>query len=442
MRFLNKFCSSISIVLLLTIVLIGCSSNTNGSGGTNESGSNTGNEGSGEGASQVKLEILSWWTAGGEADALNAVLDGFHAANPDIKVENAAVAGGAGSNAQTVLSARLAGGEPPAIFQAQGGPDLLRWQEAEYLDSMTALYDEFGWKDVIPEELLQMNMKDNEIYGLPINIHRNNVIWYNKKLFDENGLQAPTTYDEFFAAADVLKAKGITPLALGDKNPRWSTLVLETVLLNQLGADGISELWTGNADFDTPEIREALSTYQKMLTYTNDNHSALDWQDAAELIVSGDAAMMIMGDWASGFFASKNMEPNVDYGWISTPSGEKIFNVVNDSMGMPKDFTDKEAAKKLIEYFGSVEGQKTFNKLKGSIPARTDVDVSDYSVYSQSAAQDFKESRIVLSLAGGSATPAAFINKFDEAVNMFTYQQDADALIATLNQARSILTGN
>lgn len=439
MKFFNKSNSVIGLLLLMSLVLYGCSSNAN-EGSSNKGSSN---EGSGTGTGQqVKLDILSWWTAGGEADALNAVLDGFHAAHPDIVVENAAVAGGAGSNAQTVLATRLAGGDPPAIFQAQGGPDLLRWQESGSLESLTAFYDEFGWKDVIPETLLQMNTIDNEIYGLPINVHRNNVIWYNKKLLDENGLQPPATYDEFFTVAEALKAKGITPLALGDKNPRWATLLLETALLDRVGADGITELWTGDKDFDTPEVREAIDIYQKLLSYTNENHSALDWQDAAELIVRGDAAMMVMGDWASGFFASKNMEPNVDYGWITTPSAEKVFNVVNDSMGMPKGVANQEAVKELVEYFGSVEGQKAFNKLKGSIPARTDVDVSDYSLYSQSAAQDFKEARIVLSLAGGSATPAAFINKFDELINMLTYQKDADAFIQALNEARTILKGN
>jgi len=427
MNSIKKGSALIVFLLLFSVTLLGC-----GSKNTGESNNSS---------SKVDLEILSWWTAGGEADALDAVLKGFNEKYPDINVKNAAVAGGGGSNAQTVLSTRLQGGDPPAVFQAQGGPDLLRWQDAEYLESLTDLYRENGFQGVIPNELIQMNTIDNEIYGIPINIHRNNVIWYNKKIFDEFGLQPPKSMDEFFTVAEALTAKGVTPLALGDKNPRWGTLIFDIVLLDVFGADDIAKLWTGEVDFDSPQMREAVNVFSKVLSYTNKNHSALDWQDAAELVVSGEAAMHIMGDWESGFFVSKNLKPNVDFGWAPTPSKEKIFNIVNDSMAMPKGVKNKDAAKKLVEYLGSAEAQQAFNKLKGSIPARTDVDVSDFSEYSQSAAKDFKDSRIVLSLAGGSATSAGFINKVDEAVNIFTTQKDANAFIELLNQARSHLKG-
>nr|WP_099361199.1 ABC transporter substrate-binding protein [Fredinandcohnia onubensis] len=426
-----KLVKKLSILALFSIMLSTILAACN----TEETGKDTGSSG-------TKLEILSWWTAGGEAEALNAVLDGFAETNPDIKVENAAVAGGAGANSQAVLSTRLQGGDPPAVFQAQGGPDLLRWHDAGYLDSLTKIYEENGWLEVFPEELIKMNTVDGEIYGLPLNIHRNNVIWYNKKVFDDNGLEPPKNFDEFFEVAETLKEKGITPLALGDKNPRWATLVFETILLDKLGADGTSELWTGEVDFDTPEVREAVKTFEKLLSYTNENHSALDWQDAAELVVSGKAAMQIMGDWQSGFFESKNMEPNVDYGWVQTPSKEKVFSIVNDSMGMPKDISNPEEARKFVEYLGSTEAMKNFNIKKGSIPARTDVDMSEFGEYSKAAAEDFKEAKLYVGLAGGSATPAGHIAKVDEAMNIFVTQKDVDSFIDSLNQARSLITGN
>ncbi|MEH7379011.1 ABC transporter substrate-binding protein [Bacillus sp. JJ1533] len=427
MRLVKKFSILVVFSIILSIILAGCNSEEAGKGSD---------------SSGAKLEILSWWTAGGEAEALNAVLDGFAEENPDIKIENAAVAGGGGANSQAVLSTRLQGGDPPAVFQAQGGPDLLRWHDAGYLDSLSSMYEENGWLDVIPEELVKMNTVDGEIYGLPLNIHRNNVIWYNKKVFEENGLEPPTTFEEFFAVAETLKGNGVTPFALGDKNPRWATLVFETILLDKLGADGTVELWTGEVDFDTPEVREAVETFEKMLSYTNENHSALDWQDAAELVASGKAAMQIMGDWSSGFYETKDMEPNVDYGWVQTPSKEKIFSIVNDSMGMPKDIDNPEEARKFVEYLGSTEAMKNFNIKKGSIPARTDVDMTEFGEYSQAAAKDFKEAKIYVGIAAGSATPAGHIAKVDEAVNIFVTQKDVDSFIDSLNQARSLITGN
>lgn len=434
-----------TVLVLLVVLVAACGGNQSSSGGASNSNDgnakntgSTGNAGN-TGDAVVKLDILSWWTAGGEAEALQAVLDGFTDEHPNIQVENAAVAGGAGANSQAVLSTRLRGGDPPAVFQAQGGPDLLRWHEAGYLEPLNDLYEANGWMDVYPQALIDMNSIDGQIYGLPINVHRNNVIWYNKKIFTEHGIEPPTTFDEFFEIAETLKAKDIVPLALGDKTSRWATLVFEMVLLDEFGVDGAAELWTGNVEFDSPEMRNALETFSRILDYTNDNHSALDWQDAAELVISGKAAMHIMGDWETGFFESKNFKLDEDYGWVQAPNAEKVFSIVNDSIGMPKGVVQVEEAKKFLTYLGSEKGQRDFNKLKGSVPARTDVDISSYSSYSQGAAKDFKEAKISVGLAGGSATPAGFINKVDDIVKEFVTRRNADSFIDSLNQAKSLL---
>ncbi|GGP12076.1 ABC transporter substrate-binding protein [Oceanobacillus neutriphilus] len=387
-----------------------------------------------------KIEILSWWTAGGEADALNTVLDGFHDEYPDIIVENAAVAGGGGSNSQAVLSSRLQGGDPPAIFQAQGGKDLLRWLDAGYLQDMDGIFAENNWDEVFPSEIIDMNKQDEHVYGLPMNIHKNNVIWYDKKLFDELNLKAPETFDELIEVSEKLKDEGVTPIALGDKNPRWTTLWFDVLLLEELGADKYAQLWNGEIDFDSKEVVNAAEKLKTILGYINDNHSALDWQDAGDLIIDGEAAMQLMGDWESGYFETKGWEPNEDYGWVAAPGTQEYFNVVNDSMGFPEGVKDEESAKKLISYMGSKEAQEDFNKLKGSIPARTDVDTSDFSVYSQDAAEDFKNLKITISLAGGSATPAGFLSKVDDAINAFVTQQDVDNFINTLVDAQSLLS--
>lgn len=422
----------LTIIALLVLMTAACSGNKPSSNGTDqEKGSDT--------DASVKLDILSWWTAGGEAEALNAVLKGFMDQNPLIKVENAAIAGGAGANSQAVLSTRLQGGDPPAVFQAQGGPDLLRWQDAGYLQPLNDLYEANGWNEVYPQALIDMNSKDGQIYGLPLNVHRNNVIWYNKKVFADHGIEPPTTFEDFFAVAEKLQAEGIVPLALGDKTSRWATLVFEMALLDEFGVDGAAELWTGNVDFDSPQMRSALETFSRILDFTNENHSALDWQDAAELVISGQAAMHIMGDWETGFFESKNFKLDADYGWVQAPNSEKVFSIVNDSLGMPKGVVNVEEAKKFITYLGSEQAQKDFNTLKGSIPARTDVDLSSFNPYSQGAAQDFKEAKINISLAGGSATPAGFINKVDDTVKEFVTQRNIDNFIKSLNQAKSLL---
>lgn len=170
------------------------------------------------------------------------------------------------------------------------------------MEPLNELYEAEGWNDKFPQDLIDLVSSDGSIWSVPVNIHRGNVLWYNKKVFDDNGLTVPTTFDEFFAAADALKAKGITPLALGDKEPWAATHLFETVLLGTLGADGYRQLWTGDLSFDDPKVKEALETFKRMLTYVNEDHAARNWQDASQLVSSGEAAMNVMGDWAKGYF--------------------------------------------------------------------------------------------------------------------------------------------
>ena len=155
-----------------------------------------------------KLEIFSWWTGAGEEDGLKALIELFKDKHPDIEVENAAVSGGAGTNAKVVLATRMQGDEPPSTFQVHGGAELNEgWVAAGKMESLDALYDEEGWRDKFPASLIELVSKDGKIYSVPVNIHRGNVFWYNKKVFEDNGLEAPKTFDDFFAVADKLQAK-------------------------------------------------------------------------------------------------------------------------------------------------------------------------------------------------------------------------------------------
>src|SRR5699024_10296357 len=140
----------------------------------------------------------------------------------------------------------------------------------------------YDWNEVFPEEILNMNMQDGKIYGLPMNVHRNNVIWYDKEIFDDLNLDIPTNFDEFIEVSEKIDAEGITPIALGDKNPRWTTLWFDAFLLDELGADDYAKAWEGELDLNSPEFKNAAEKLKTTLGFINDNHSSLDWQDAAD----------------------------------------------------------------------------------------------------------------------------------------------------------------
>lgn len=386
-----------------------------------------------------QVEIFSWWTGAGEEAGLKGLIKEFQGKQPDIEVLNSAVSGGAGTNAKAVLASRMQGGDPPDAFQVHGGSELNSgWVAADKVIPLNDLYASEGWMDKFPKDLIDLVSQDGNIYSVPVNIHRGNVVFYNKKIFDDNNLKAPTTFDEFFAVADALKAKGIVPLALGDKEPWTATMVFENILLGELGADGYKQLWTGELSFDDAKVKSSLETFKKMMTYINNDHAARNWQDAAQLVAKGDAAMNIMGDWAKGYFTTDlQLTANKDFGWTPTPNTSGMFMVITDTFAIPKGAKNEASAKEWLKVLGSVEGQDVFNPLKGSIPARIDADKNKYDVYGQQTIEDFKVSKLAPSMAHGSAAPEGFTTQANQVVNIFVTNGDVDQALKALKQAQS-----
>ncbi|MBP1949789.1 glucose/mannose transport system substrate-binding protein [Virgibacillus litoralis] len=416
----------IMFLLALALVVSACSSESSGSDGDSDSGE-----------SAKEVEIFSWWTGAGEEDGLLALIDLFEEEHPDIAVENAAVAGGAGTNAKAVLATRMQGDDPPSTFQVHGGDELNEgWVAADKMQPLNDFYEENGWMDKFPQELIDLVSKDGNIYSVPVNIHRGNVMFYNMQVFEDNGIEVPTTFDEFFEVADELKAAGVDPIALGDKESWTATQIFENVLLGVLGPDDYKKLFEGEFGFDDERVVEATEKFGKMLDYVNEDHASRNWQDSGQLVANGDAAMINMGDWAKGYFANDlELETNKDFGYFEFPATDGEFVVITDTFGLPKGIDNPDDVKKFLSVLGSVEGQDAFNPLKGSIPARVDADESNYDQYGKDTMADFQEARLVPSLAHGSAASEGFLTKVNQAVNIFVTQRDVDAFVQALESA-------
>ena len=374
-----------------------------------------------------KLEIFSWWTTGGEAAGLQELFKLYGTmCSPNVDIVNSTVAGGGGAAARQVLTTRMLGNDPPGSFQVHMGHELTdTWVTTNYMESLDSLYTQQGWSNVFPKGVLDIVSYQGKPYAVPVNIHRANVLWYNKSVFTANNLQPPTTLDEFFTVADALKAKGITPLALGDVEAFASVQLMETTLLGKLGATGYDGLWTGATDWNSAQVTDALTTYKKMLDYVNSDHSSLSWDQANDLVISGKAAMTIMGDWLEGDNKAKKF---TDYGWLPSPGTAGMYDALSDTFGLPKSAPNRDAVVCWLKVVGSKQGQEAFNPLKGSICARTDCDASKFDAYLQSAMADWKKDTIVPSLAHGAAVSQGWLTGVSDAVTAFV----ADKNVATL----------
>ena len=384
-----------------------------------------------------EIEIFSWWTAGGEAEGLQALFDIYTKKYPDVKIINATVAGGAGTNAKAVLKTRMLGGDPPDTFQVHAGKELTdTWVKTGFMEPLTDLFKSEGWLKVMPKGILDIVSYRGNYWSVPVNIHRANVLWYNKKVFKDNGLTPPKTFDEFFKVADALKAKGVIPFVLGTKDGWEAAHVFETILIAKLGAEGYKGLWTGKTKWSNPKVTEALEILKKLFTYINPDHSAATWDEAYQYIISGKGAMSIMGDWAAGYFFSKGYP---DFGWAPVPETAGVFDALSDSFGLPKGCKNRDNVIAFLRVLGSKEGQEAFNIKKGSIPARTDINKNLFPEYQKSCMEDWMKDTIVPSVIHGAAAAEGWVTEFKDVISLFIARPDISttqkALIQIANRA-------
>ena len=386
----------------------------------------------------AKLEIFSWWTSGGEAAALEALFNTYKKQYPGAGIINATVAGGGGSAARPVLQTRLAVGNPPDTWQSHPGWELLsQYVEPNYCEPITDLYRSEGWDNVFPKALIDMMSRDGKTYAVLAGVHHGNVLWYNKRLLDKIGITVGNkmTFDEFFAVCDKLKAAGITPLGVGDSGIWASAQLFENTLLGVVGPQGWTDLFDGRITWDDPKVKLAMQYFAKMQNYLNPDHATLTWDQAIKELMEGKVAFNSMGDWADGEFIKAGMKEKEDFGWVSHPGTDGSFVIVADGFTVAKGAPHKEATIAWLKTVGSKEAQEAFNPLKGSIPARIDVDKSKFDGYHQWSMSEFAKDKLLPSCVHGEAAPAAFQQALNDAVASFIVDKNVENFDNALVQA-------
>lgn len=409
--------SVISVVTL--IALSGC-------GGSEKAGTGT------TAAKGGKVEVFTWWTAGGEKAGLDGLVAQFKKDCPKDTFVNGAIAGGAGANAKQVLASRLQQGDPPSTFQVHAGGELTDYIKAGQVQDLSANYAAWGLTKAFPQGLIDNITVDGKIYSVPADIHRANVLWSNKSVLKDAGItKAPTTMSEFFQTLAELKAKGMkAPLALGVD---WTQeMLFESVLIADLGADQFTGLWNGSTDWKSAGVTKAINDYKKLLSYTNTDRDNLDWTDAENLVMNGKAAYQLMGDWEAADLDAKGFK---DYAWAPFPGNDGVYQWLADSFVLPAKAKNPTGTKCWLKTVGSAAGQEAFNTKKGSIPSRIDADPSVYPAYQQSAMANWKTDKAVPSCPHGSACSQGLQGAVNSAQGKFSSDGNVNGLQAALAAA-------
>ncbi|KIN79043.1 ABC transporter substrate-binding protein [Sulfitobacter mediterraneus] len=345
---------------------------------------------SGAAFAEPQAEVLHYWTSGGEAKSV-AVLQEEFAANGGTWTDMP-VAGGGGDAAMTALRARVLSGNAPTAVQLKG-PAIQEWYEEGVLADISAVAEANNWEAVLPASIAGHMKCEGSWCAAPVNVHRVDWIWANANVLEANGIEMPTSWEAFNAAADKLQAAGIIPLAHGGQAWQDAT-VFEAVALGILGAEGFHKAFV-ELDKDTLTSDAMVATFdqmRKMRGYVDPNFSGRDWNLATAMVMNGEAAFQIMGDWAKGEFMAAGKAPGEDFLCASTPGDGFLYNV--DSFAMFEvGGADKQAGQALLaELVVGKNFQKVFNLNKGSIPARTDVPLDEFDSCAVLSAADMAAS--------------------------------------------------
>jgi len=336
---------------------------------------------------EPQVEVLHWWTSGGEAKAVKALKDEFET-NGGTWVDSP-IAGGGGDAAMTALRARAMAGNPPTAAQVKG-PSIQEWAEEDLLGDLSDVATSEKWDEVVPPLLQDIMKYDGRYVAVPVNIHRVDWLWANPAVLAKVGVtDIPTSWDDFNAVADKLQAAGIVPLAHGGQ-PWQDATLFEVVLLGVGGPDFYQQTLV---EMDDAALRgemmvKVFDQMRRLRGYVDSDFSGRDWNLATAMVINGTAAFQVMGDWAKGEFLAAGKKPGTDFVCAPAPGGGFLLNsdsfIMFDISGADRQDGQKLMAKLIL----APSFQETFNLYKGSIPARLGMDMSKFDICAQRSATD------------------------------------------------------
>ena len=378
---------------------------------------------------QQNLEVLHFWTSGGEAAALSLLkqrLEGQGVAWKDMPV-----AGGGGEAAMTTLRTRLSSGNPPASVSLMGF-DLVDWAKQGALADLNAQAAAGGWDKTVPAAVQRFSKYNGKWVAAPINIHAINWVWANKQVLEKSGVTTePKSWDDFIAAAEKVQKAGFIAIAHGGQ-PWQEATVFDSVVLATGGADYYRKAFI---DLDpkalnsstTDKVFQRMSQLRKLV---DKDFSGRDWNVASGMVISGKAGFQIMGDWAKGEFINAKKEPGKDFLCFPVPGTQGSMSFLSNQFAMFKVTSAQAPAQAaMAAAIMDPSMQSSFNVLKGSMPARSDVPDTAFDACGKRDMKELAEATrantLVGSIAHGHAVPASVKNAiYDVVTRHFNGQID------------------
>lgn len=380
------------------------------------------------------INVYHWWTAGGEKDAVESVVNDFSDSYSNIRVKSNAIPGGAGGAMVMKVKVLQQAGKSPETFQAHPGQEIEPYLSSNLLLNLNDVWEYANLAGrALPgmEEL--STASDGNKYIVPIGIHKTNVIFYNIHVFEKYGVEVPDhediTWDEFWAICDQLAAAmpdGEYPLDLGDRKGWPACQVFENIML---GTDAqIYENFI-NGIYSVEEVTSVLSTYAKLMDYVAPDHSSRDWYEASGQVVAGTYAMQIMGAWMQPLMTSMGQVYGEDYGVFTFPGTDGWFGMCIDGFVVSNDSADVEGGVRWAYNVSTPSVQTAFSTLKESISPYSDTPDEIYNALTLRFKNELiaESTKVYPSFTHGTALPWSASTSLQVQIQEFATSSDHDA---------------
>lgn len=380
------------------------------------------------------VNVYHWWTAGGEKDAIESVVDGFKDVYGKIKAKSNAIPGGAGGAMVMKVKVLQQAGKSPETFQTHPGQEIEPYLNSDLLLSLDQVWE---YADLsaraLPGIETLCTASDGSKYIVPIGIHKTNVIFYNIHVFEKYGVAIPDheniTWDEFFSICDQLAAAmpdGEYPLDLGDRKGWPACQVFEDIMLGtdpQIYEDFI------NGNYSVEDVTAVLSTYARMMDYVAPDHSSRDWYEASGQVVAGTYAMQIMGAWMQPLLTSMGQVYGEDYGVFTFPGTDGWFGMCIDGFVVSNDSADVGSGVRWAYNVSTPEVQAAFSALKESISPYSDTPDDTYCALTLKFKNELtaEGTKVYPSFTHGTALPWSASTSLQTQIQEFATSTDHDA---------------
>lgn len=297
--------------------------------------------------------------------AMEALIADFEAANPDIDVQ---------------LNNFDHEGYKTAIrnFLTADAPDLANWYAGnrmapfvaagQFMD-VTDVWEANGLGDALASAKASMTI-DGKQWGVPYTYYQWG-IYFNRDAYKAAGVEVPATWDDFVANCEKFAAAGIDCLTTGTKALWPGAGIFDYMSLRTNGYEWHMDLANGKIAWTDQSVKDVFAQWARIQPFITKNHAAIDWQDAAALLVQGKAANYVMGNFAVGVFKEGGMT-NDNLGFMVfpeiTPGIPRAEEAPTDTIHIPAGAKNVDDAKKFLAFVASADAQTKLNAAIGQLP--------------------------------------------------------------------------